>query len=86
MDVPTYLYYPTSVWKPRDGFKLEKELLHAFMHQESMFNIKAKSKDGAIGLMQVLPSTAKFITKSKDVKQSTSNIPVSYTHLRAHET
>ncbi len=74
MDVPTYLYYPTSVWKPRDGFKLEKELLHAFMHQESMFNIKAKSKDGAIGLMQVLPSTAKFITKSKDVKQSNSNI------------
>ena len=74
MDVPTYLYYPTSVWKPRDGFKLEKELLHAFMHQESMFNTKAKSKDGAMGLMQVLPSTAKFITKSKDVKRNNSNI------------
>jgi len=74
MDVPTHLYYPTSVWKPRDGFKLEKELLHAFMHQESMFNTKAKSKDGAMGLMQVLPSTAKFITKSKDVKRNNSNI------------
>ena len=74
MDVPTHLYYPTSVWKPRDGFKLEKELLHAFMHQESMFNTKAKSKDGALGLMQVLPSTAKFITKSKDVKRNNSNI------------
>ena len=74
MDVPIYLYYPTSVWKPRDGYKLEKELLHAFMHQESMFNTKAKSKDGAIGLMQVLPSTAKFITKSKDVKRNNSNI------------
>tara|TARA_A100001011_G_C14320387_1_gene850299 strand:+ start:5786 stop:7525 length:1740 start_codon:yes stop_codon:yes gene_type:complete len=74
MDVPTHLYYPTSVWKPRNGFKLEKELLHAFMHQESMFNTKAKSKDGAIGLMQVLPSTAKFITKSKDVKRNNSNI------------
>ena len=74
MDVPTHLYYPTSVWKPRDGFKLEKELLHAFMHQESMFNTKAKSKDGAMGLMQVLPSTAKFITKSKDVKRNSSNI------------
>ncbi len=74
MSVPTHLYYPTSIWKPRDGFKLEKELLHAFMHQESMFNIKAKSKDGAMGLMQVLPSTAKFITKSKDVKRNSSNI------------
>ena len=74
MNVPIHLYYPTSVWKPRDGFKIEKELLHAFMHQESMFNTKAKSKDGAIGLMQVLPSTAKFITKSKDVKRNNSNI------------
>ncbi len=74
MNVPVHLYYPTSVWKPRDGFKLEKELLHAFMHQESMFNTNAKSKDGAIGLMQVLPSTAKFITKSKDVKRNNSNI------------
>ncbi len=74
MDVPTHLYYPTSVWKPRDGFKLEKELIHAFMHQESMFNTLAKSKDGAMGLMQVLPSTAKFITKSKDVKRNNSNI------------
>ncbi len=74
MDVPIHLYYPTSVWKPRDGFKLEKELLHAFMHQESMFNIKAKSKDGAIGLMQVLPSTAKYISKSNDVKKNNSNI------------
>ncbi len=74
MNVPVHLYYPTSVWKPRDGFKLEKELLHAFMHQESMFNTNAKSKDGAMGLMQVLPSTAKFITKSKDVKRNNSNI------------
>ena len=74
MNVPTHLYYPTSVWKPRDGFKIEKELLHAFMHQESMFNTKAKSKDGALGLMQVLPSTAKFITSSKDVKRNNSNI------------
>ena len=74
MDVPTHLYYPTSIWEPRDGYKLEKELLHAFMHQESMFNTKAKSKDGALGLMQVLPSTAKFITKNKDVKRKNSNI------------
>ena len=74
MNVPIHLYYPTSIWKPRDGFKLEKELLHAFMHQESMFNTTAKSKDGAMGLMQVLPSTAKFITKSKDVKRNNSNI------------
>ncbi len=74
LNIPVYLYYPTPVWSPRDGFRLERELLYAFMHQESMFNSKAKSKQGAMGLMQVLPSTAKFISSSKDVKRSNSNI------------
>ena len=68
------LYYPTPVWQPRGGYKIDKELLYAFMHQESMFNYKAKSKRGAMGLMQVLPSTAKFITSNKDVKRNSSNI------------
>ena len=72
--MPTYLYFPTPVWSPRGGYTIEKELLYAFMHQESMFNINAKSKQGALGLMQVLPSTAKFITSSKDVKRNNSNI------------
>ena len=72
--IDTNLYYPTPIWKPRGGFNLDKELIYAFMHQESMFNPKAKSKQGALGLMQVLPSTAKFITSSKDIKTNNSNI------------
>ena len=70
----TSLYYPTPMWEPRGGFNLDEELLYAFMHQESMFNATAKSNQGAVGLMQVLPSTAKFITSSKDVKRNNSNI------------
>ena len=70
----TSLYYPTPIWEPRGGFNLDEELLYAFMHQESMFNATAKSNQGAVGLMQVLPSTAKFITSSKDVKRNNSNI------------
>ena len=74
LTMDTNLYYPTPVWKPRGGFNIDKELIYAFMHQESMFNTNAKSKRGAVGLMQVLPSTAKFITSSKDVKRNNSNI------------
>ena len=74
LTIPIYLYYPTPVWEPRGGFNLNKELIYAFMHQESMFNTSAKSKRGAVGLMQVLPSTAKFITSSKDVKRNNSDI------------
>ena len=74
LTLPIYLYYPTTVWVPRGGYKIDRELLYAFMHQESKFNSKAKSKQGAIGLMQVLPSTAKFISSSKDVKRNNSNI------------
>ena len=70
----TNLYYPTPIWQPRGGFSVDKELIYAFMHQESMFNTSAKSNQGAMGLMQVLPSTAKFITSSKDVKRNNSNI------------
>ena len=67
LTMPTHLYYPTPMVEPRGGFSIQKELIYAFMHQESMFNAKAKSKQGALGLMQVLPSTAKFITSSNDV-------------------
>ena len=70
----TNLYYPTPIWEPRGGFSVDKELIYAFMHQESMFNASAKSNQGAMGLMQVLPSTAKFITSSKDVKRNNANI------------
>ena len=74
LTMDTSLYYPTPVWEPRGGFNVDKELIYAFMHQESMFNTTAQSNQGAVGLMQVLPSTAKFITSSKDVKRNNSNI------------
>ena len=72
--LPIKYSYPTPLWKPKNGFKLQPEILYAFMHQESMFNKNAKSYRGAMGLMQVMPSTAKFISKNKEIKRSNENI------------
>jgi hypothetical protein len=72
--LPTKFFYPTPIWQPQKGFTLEPSLMYAFMHQESRFNASAKSKKGAIGLMQIMPSTAKFISSNKVVKRNNSNI------------
>ena len=72
--LPTKFFYPTPIWQPNNGFTLEPELIYAFMHQESMFNENAKSHKGAMGLMQIMPSTAKFITTNKQVKRNNANI------------
>ena len=72
--LPTKYYYPTPIWQPLNGFTLDTSLLYAFMHQESMFNTTAKSHRGAMGLMQIMPATAKFISSNKEVKRNNSNI------------
>ena len=70
--VPMKYYYPSPNWIPPKGYVINKALIFAFIHQESTFNVNAKSRKGAIGLMQIMPNTAKFISKNKKLEEETS--------------
>ncbi|MBU6235819.1 MAG: lytic transglycosylase domain-containing protein [Alphaproteobacteria bacterium] len=59
--------YPVAPWQPRDGFRLDPALLHAFARQESGFKPAARNKaSGATGLLQLMPRTARSFDKSLD--------------------
>jgi len=42
-------------------YNLDKNVVSSIINEESSFNSRAISSSGAIGLMQIMPSTAKFI-------------------------
>lgn len=54
--------YPVPPWQPMQGFSVDKALVFGFMRQESAFNAKARSYVGAMGLMQLMPATARIVT------------------------
>ncbi len=51
-----------------DDEKIENALLYALTRQESEFNPHSVSAAGAVGLMQLLPATAKMVARWHDLK------------------
>ena len=51
--------YDTLIVQKADFHSLEPALVKAVVHVESNFNAKARSSKGAMGLMQLMPGTAK---------------------------
>ena len=55
------LRYEHIVRGHADNYRLEPALVAAVIYQESKFRADARSSQGAVGLMQLLPETAKGI-------------------------
>jgi len=60
--------YPIPSWKIKTYDLKDKALLYAIARQESGFNPRAKSSSKAMGVLQIIPSTAAFVMKNREYR------------------
>jgi soluble lytic murein transglycosylase len=65
------LYYPHKSFASQNRYltELDEMLLLALIRQESAFNPEARSSAGALGLMQVMPQTARKFERIRTIKE-----------------
>lgn len=55
--------FPVPKWTPPRGFRVDRALIYAVIRAESGFDIDARSRRGAVGVMQVMPETAREVAR-----------------------
>lgn len=88
---PVVLYQPDMqvealIEANADRYSLSKELLQAVILTESKYNTHAVSSTGAVGVMQLMPDTAQWISEesglpARDLRNPEENIPLGSWYL-----
>jgi soluble lytic murein transglycosylase-like protein len=60
--------YPIPSWNINTSDLKDRALLYAIARQESGFNPRARSSSKAMGVLQIIPSTAAFIMKNREYR------------------
>jgi len=63
LKAPMSARFPTPNWRPVNGWRVDRNLVFAHAMQESRFITTARSGAGAQGLMQIMPGTARDLSK-----------------------
>ncbi len=75
--------YPLPHWRPAGGFLLDRALLLALVRQESGFDARAQSGAGAVGLMQIMPDTARALgARRPNLRDPAANLALGQQYLR----
>ncbi|MDH5560310.1 MAG: lytic transglycosylase domain-containing protein, partial [Deltaproteobacteria bacterium] len=81
----TYFYplaFQESVKNYANKYKVPEKLVFAIMREESTFRPSVKSGAGAVGLLQLMPKTAKYVGRKIGLKVKTRNLVHPETNLR----
>lgn len=54
------IYYRDEIWQAADKYDVNPYMVAAVIQAESRYNKDARSRKGALGLMQLMPETAKW--------------------------
>ncbi len=74
--------YPVPEWQPKGGWTVDKALILAIARQESSFNPNARGRSGAVGLMQVMPATARSLGAKGKLNDPAVNLEVGQRYVR----
>ncbi|MBQ3053530.1 MAG: lytic transglycosylase domain-containing protein [Clostridia bacterium] len=68
------LKYSDYVEKYAENYKIDKYLVYSIIKAESEFKFNARSEKGAVGLMQIMPSTGKEIAQKLGIENFSEEV------------